>query len=59
INDTFSKNLAVTLDNLRFEVSRLSDKIETVNGTAREEKTPLTAQDIDQLKKIVAKINLK
>lgn len=59
INDTFSKNLAVTLDNLRFEVSRLSDKIETVNGVSREEKTPLTAQDIDQLKKIVAKINLK
>ena len=59
INDTFSKNLALTLDNLRFEVSRLSDKIETVNGAAREEKTPLTAQDVDQLKKIVAKINLK
>ena len=59
INDTFSKNLAVTLDNLRFEVSRLSDKIETVNGASREDKTPLTAQDIDQLKKIVAKINLK
>ncbi len=59
VNDTFSKNLAVTLDNLRFEVSRLSGKIETVNGAAREDKTPLTAQDIDQLKKIVAKINLK
>lgn len=59
INDTLSKNLALILDNLRLEVSRLSDKIETVNGSPREDKTPLTAQDIDQLKKIVAKINLK
>ena len=59
INDTLSKNLALILDNLRLEVSRLSDKIETVNGAPREDKTPLTAQDIDLLKKIVAKIDLK
>ena len=59
INDTLSKNLALILDNLRLEVSRLSDKIETVNGAPREDKTPLTAQDVDLLKKIVAKIDLK
>ena len=59
INDTFSKNLALTLDNLRFEVANLSNKIATGNGAATEDKNPLTAQDIDQLKKIVAKINLK
>ena len=59
INDTLSKNLALILDNLRLEVSRLSDKIEMGNGAPREDKTPLTAQDVDLLKKIVAKIDLK
>lgn len=59
INDTLSKNLALILDNLRLEVCRLSDRIETCNVAPREDKTPLTAQDVDLLKKIVAKIDLK
>ena len=59
INSNLSRSVTTTLDNLRFEVVKLSNRLESINGVPSESQTPLTAEELDQLKKIVAKINLK
>lgn len=59
INSNFSKNVTTTIDNLRFEVAKLSEKLETIGNPSKENETPLTAEDLDVLKKIMAKINPK
>lgn len=59
INSNFSKNVTTTIDNLRLEVAKLSEKLETIGNPSKENETPLTAEDLDVLKKIMAKINPK
>ena len=59
INSNLSRSVTTTLDNLRFEVVKLSNRLESINGVPSDSQTPLTAEDLDLLKKIVAKINLK
>lgn len=59
INSNLSRSVTTTLDNLRFEVVKLSNILETINALPGESQTPLTEEDLDLLKKIVAKINLK
>ena len=59
INSNLSRSVTTTLDNLRFEVVKLSNRLESINGVPGETQTPLTEEDLDLLKKIVAKINLK
>ncbi len=59
INSNLSRSVTTTLDNLRFEVVKLSNRLESINGVASESQALLTEEDVDQLKKIVAKINLK
>ena len=57
INTSLAKNFSSTLDDLRFDVAKLSAKLEAIN--ASDSHAALTSQDINLLKKIAAKINLK
>ncbi len=59
INSNLSRSVTTTLDNLGFDVVKLSTRLETIKAVTSENQTPLTEEDLDQLKKIVAKINLK
>ena len=57
INTSLAKNFSSTLDDLRFDVAKLSAKLEAINSADKH--AALTDQDINLLKKIAAKINLK
>ena len=57
INTSLAKNFSSTLDDLRFDVAKLSAKLEAINSS--NSNAALTDQDINLLKKIAAKINLK
>ena len=57
INTNLAKNFSATLDDLRFDVAKLSAKLEAINSADKH--AALTDQDINLLKKIAAKINLK
>ena len=57
INTSLAKNFSATLDDLRFDVAKLSAKLEAINSA--DSRAALTDQDINLLKKIAAKINLK
>ena len=59
INDNFAKSVATGLKELRLAVANLSNKLESIKDTPHENQIPLTAEDLDNLKKIMAKINLK
>ena len=58
INSALAKNFSSTLDDLRVDVAKLSAKLEALNSPT-ENHAALTSQDINLLKKIAAKINLK
>ena len=58
INSGLAKNFSSTLDDLRLDVAKLSAKLEALNSPT-ENHAALTSQDINLLKKIAAKINLK
>ena len=57
INTSLAKNFSSSLDDLRFDVAKLSAKLEAINSS--NSNAALTDQDINLLKKIAAKINLK
>ncbi|MBR0060349.1 MAG: hypothetical protein IJP68_02615, partial [Selenomonadaceae bacterium] len=44
INSNLSRSVTTTLDNLRFEVVKLSNRLESINGVPSEGQTPLTAE---------------
>ncbi|MBR3745932.1 MAG: hypothetical protein IKP64_14220 [Selenomonadaceae bacterium] len=58
ISSNISKNFSSTLDDLRLDVAKLSAKLESLNSST-DNHAALTSQDINLLKKIAAKINLK
>ena len=58
INTNLSRNFSTTFDDLRLDVAKLSAKLEAINSPT-ENHAALTAQDINLLKRIAAKINLK
>ena len=58
INTNLSRNFSSTFDDLRLDVAKLSAKLEAINSPTDNHAT-LTAQDINLLKRIAAKINLK
>ena len=60
INGGLSKNFTTTIDDLRIDVARLTERRETHNTPRLEEPQPvLSEHDLTMLKRIVAKINLK
>ena len=58
INSNLSRNFSSTFDDLRLDVAKLSAKLETLSSPT-DNRAALTSQDINLLKKIAAKINLK